>query len=119
MGSVLAPGVPHRLTSCAARALESGIEPTCPALSGRLLTTELPGKSDGCFGYSSINALSKALFNLSYISNYNIANLTKSCKIIVQVHIFYNDLINEIINKTNNIPTKFDLYITTTSLILY
>ena len=57
MGSVLAPGVPHRLTSCAARALESGIEPTCPALSGRLLTTELPGKSDGCFPVIILKAI--------------------------------------------------------------
>ena len=28
---------------------------------------------------------------------------------------FYEDLINEIIKFTNNIPVKFDLYITTTS----
>ena len=71
---------------------------------------------DDKYGYSSINALSKALFNLPYISNYNIVNLTKSCQIIVQAHIFYYYLIDEIVNKTNNIPAKFDLYITTTSL---
>ena len=33
--------------------------------------------------------------------------------IAVQVHIYYIDLIYEIINKTNNIPVQFDLYITT------
>ena len=31
----------------------------------------------------------------------------------MQTHIFYIDLLNEIINKTNNIPIKFDLYIST------
>ena len=73
---------------------------------------------DDKYGYSSINSLSKALFNLSYIVNYNIDNLKISCKIMIQAHVFYYDLINEIINKTNNIPSKFDLFITTTSLIL-
>ena len=34
----------------------------------------------------------------------------------MQAHIFYEDLIIEIINKTNNIPSKFDLYISTTSV---
>ena len=71
---------------------------------------------DDKYGYSSINSLSKALFNLSYIVNYNIDNLKISCKIMIQAHVFYYDLINEIINKTNNIPSKFDLFITTTSL---
>ena len=33
-------------------------------------------------------------------------------KIAVQVHLFYLDLIKDIVNKTNNIPVKFDLYIT-------
>ena len=33
------------------------------------------------------------------------------CLVAVQAHIFYEDLINEIVNKTNNIPVKFDLYI--------
>ena len=32
-------------------------------------------------------------------------------KIAIQVHLFYLDLIEDIINKTNNIPVKFDLYI--------
>ena len=71
---------------------------------------------DDKYGYSSINALSKALFNLPFISNYNIDNLTLSCQIIIQAHLFYYDLLDEIINKTNNIPTKFDLFITITSL---
>ena len=32
---------------------------------------------------------------------------------MIQVHIYYIDLLSEIINKTNNIPVPFDLYITT------
>ena len=69
-------------------------------------------------GYSSINSLSKALFNLSYknINNTNLFFLLDNKKLAVQVHIFYEDLINEIIIKTNNIPINFDLYITTTNL---
>ena len=42
--------------------------------------------------------------------------MTLSCQIIVQAHIFYYDLIKEIINKTNNIPAKYNLFITTDSL---
>ena len=34
----------------------------------------------------------------------------------MHVHIYYEDLINIIINKTNNIKIDFDLYITTTSI---
>ena len=45
--------------------------------------------------------------------NYNLLNLENICLVAVQAHVFYDDLINEIIEKTNNIPVKFDLYITT------
>ena len=59
---------------------------------------------DEKYGYCSINALSKALFNLSYRNtNYNLSKLKQECLIAVQAHIFYEDLVNEIINKTNNI----------------
>ena len=69
---------------------------------------------DNNFGYASINSFSKALFNLSfdhhkYVFNY----LNNRCIIAIQAHIFYNELLFEIINKTNNIPINFDLYITT------
>jgi hypothetical protein len=71
---------------------------------------------DDKFGYSSINSLSKALFNLTYREeNYNIINLSSICKVAVQAHIFYEDLIMDIINKTNNIPIKYDFFISTTS----
>ena len=69
------------------------------------------------YGYATLNALSKALFNLSYRnSKYNLFNLLNESKIAIQAHIFYKDLILDIINKTNNIPVKFDLFISTTSI---
>ena len=72
---------------------------------------------DYILGYASINALSKALFNISYRKeNYNLEALKINCKIAIQAHIFYEDLIEDIIKKINNIPVKFDLFISTTSL---
>ena len=72
---------------------------------------------DDKYGYSSINALSKALFNLPYIlENINNLNSTYFSKIIVQINIFNDDMINEIINKIKNIPIKFDLFISTYSI---
>ena len=54
----------------------------------------------------------KTLFALPYSPiKYKLLNLKKMCLVAVQAHIFYEDLINEIVNKTNNIPVKFDLYI--------
>ena len=66
---------------------------------------------DEKYGYASINSLSKALFNLSYISIYNIINLNEKTKIAVHIHLYYDEFLSIIINKTNNIPCKFDLYI--------
>jgi len=72
---------------------------------------------DQKYGYASINALSKALFNINFRdNNYNLSNLINSTKVAIQVHVFYFDLIDEITKKTNNIPVKFDLYITTVSI---
>ena len=70
---------------------------------------------DERYGYGAINALSKSLFNLPFRNpnHYNLSNLMNNCLVAVQAHIFYQDLLNEIINKTNNIPVKFDLYIST------
>ena len=67
-------------------------------------------------GYSYLNSLSKALLNLNFSSNqYYLNDLNNKSKIAVQAHIFYEHLISEIINKINNIPVKFDLYISTIS----
>ena len=71
---------------------------------------------DQKYGYASINSLSKAIFNLPYKKyKSNLSNLQNKCKVAIQAHIFYDDLIFDIINKTNNMPTLFDLYISTTS----
>ena len=74
-------------------------------------------KNDNLLGYANINSFSKALYGLPFIldniNNFNIENLEKDVFILVQVHVYYTDLIIEIINKTNNIPIPFDLYITT------
>ena len=63
---------------------------------------------DEKYGYASINSLSKAIFNLSYSkSNYSIGEN----KIAVLLHIYNEDSIKEIINKINNIPYIYDLFI--------
>ena len=73
---------------------------------------------DKKYGYASINSLSKALFNNPYKElKLNFLNFNKtSSNFAIQVHLYYIDLINEIINKTNNIPFNFDLFISTDSL---
>ena len=64
------------------------------------------------YGYAYLNYFSKAIFNIDNNVLYDFTNLNDKCKIAVQAHIYYEDLIEDIINKTNNIPVKFDLYIT-------
>ena len=70
-------------------------------------------ESDKKYGYASLNSLSKALFNLSYINNYSFIIFNTSSKIAIQAHVYYENLISEIAQKTNNIPVKYDLYIST------
>ena len=65
------------------------------------------------FGFLYLNLLSKAIFNLDYNVENNIKYLKNITKVAIQVHLFYLDLIKDIINKTNNIPVKFDMYIST------
>lgn len=43
-------------------------------------------------------------------------NIFEIIQVAVQAHIFYEDLALDIINKTNNIPIKFDLFISTISI---
>ena len=69
------------------------------------------------FGFGNLNALSKAIFNLSFNNKtYNYSNLNNCVNVAIQAHIFHIDLVDEIINITNNIPVKFDLYITTNNI---
>ena len=72
---------------------------------------------DERYGYGSINALSRSLFDIPFRNwNYNLSSLMKNCLVAVHAHIFYKHLLDEIITKTNNIPTKFDLYISTDTM---
>ena len=71
---------------------------------------------DEKYGYASINSLSKAIFNLPYVQRYSLNDLNELNYIAIQAHIFYEDLINEIIEKTNNIPVKYHLFISTDSV---
>jgi hypothetical protein len=73
---------------------------------------------DEKYGYASINSFSRALFELPFKeNNYNILYLDKRCVIAIHAHVYYEDLINEIILKSNNMPIKFDLFISTISFI--
>ena len=68
---------------------------------------------DSKYGYSSLNSFSKALFNLPFNEKmFNYIYLKNQKIIAIQVHLFYVDLLTEIINKTNNIPFLYDLFIT-------
>ena len=44
---------------------------------------------DDKYGYASINALSKAIFHIPYVTNYNLEISKNECIIAVQVHIYY------------------------------
>ena len=71
---------------------------------------------DKTYGYASINSFSKSLFNLPFRRNntFNIYN-NHEITIAIQVHVFYEDLVMEIINKLNLISFKYDLFISTIS----
>lgn len=72
---------------------------------------------DERYGYGSINALSKSLFDIPFRNwNHNLSNLMNNCLVAVHAHIFYKHLLNELINKINNIPIKFDLYLSTDTI---
>ena len=73
---------------------------------------------DEKYGYASINSLSKAIFNKDYKEiNINFKYFNIRPIIAIQVHIFYDELVKDIINKVNNIPFEYDLYISTNCLI--
>ena len=76
-------------------------------------------ENNDVYGYAYLNYFSKAIFNLEDNIIYDLSSLENKCKIAVQVHLFYEDLIEDIINKTNNIPVLFDLYITFTNSSLF
>jgi len=63
---------------------------------------------DDKYGYASINSLSKAIFNLPYSSN--LTSIDKN-KIAVLLYIHNKYSIEELVNKINNIPYLYDLFI--------
>ena len=73
--------------------------------------------SDDIMGFANINSFSKALYDLPLIlynsSQYNLTYLKKGVYVVVQAHVFYTDILPEVINKTNNIDVPFDLFIST------
>ena len=70
---------------------------------------------DEQYGYASINSFSKSLFNLPFKESNFILDNYQNITIAIQVHVFYEDLLKEIINKLNLIPVKYDLFISTIS----
>ena len=63
---------------------------------------------DDKYGYASINSLSKAIFNISYSEK---CNSIGANKVAILINIYKDISIEEIINKINNIPYIFDLFI--------
>ena len=55
---------------------------------------------------------------MSYNSSkvYDFTKIDKGVNIAVQAHVFHEELIDEMISAINNIPFKFDLYISTNTL---
>ena len=72
-------------------------------------------EKDNTLGYSNINTFSKALYDIPFIDDkkFNLKNLQNDALVLVQAHVFYTELLSEVVEKTNNIPVPFDLYITT------
>ena len=75
-------------------------------------------ETDLKYGYASLNVTTSALeakslyFSRRFIKEKSLLSTSKA-NIAVQIHIFYTDLANEIIDYINNIPEDFDCYITT------
>lgn len=79
---------------------------------------------DEKYGYANINTFSKALYKIPFEkidvlkgtdSTQNEIAQADQVQIAVQIHLFYTDTINEIIEELNKIPYKYDCFISTTS----
>lgn len=67
------------------------------------------------YGYASINSFSKSLFNLPFQEyNFNL-NMYPKIEIAVQIHVYYEEIVKELIDKLNLIPLKYNLFISTIS----
>ena len=70
---------------------------------------------DEKFGYSSINAFSKSILDMPFQIS-NLSFFDNKTSIAIHIHVFYEELLNEILSKINLIPFKYDLFISTTSV---
>ena len=74
---------------------------------------------DEKYGYNNINTLSKAICGLPFDIKLNVftekTETVSTPKIAVQVHAFYTDLLDEVIENLNRIPVPFDVYVSTDS----
>lgn len=78
---------------------------------------------DRKYGYANINMASRALFDLPAERGITVLDaaspvcsgdaLAAQPKIAVQIHLFYTDLMDEIIREINKIPYPFDCFIST------
>lgn len=73
---------------------------------------------DQKYGYANINTLSKALFDIPF-DNVELTtkkeknSLKNEKKIAVQIHLYHDDLSEEIKDQLDNIPYSFDCFVTT------
>lgn len=77
---------------------------------------------DKKYGYTNINAASKAIYGLPYnldgvviLDRKSPRELISDKKIAIQVHVFYLDIFEELIEYLEKIPFEFDLYISVNS----
>jgi lipopolysaccharide biosynthesis protein len=73
---------------------------------------------DRKYGYANINTLSKAICGIPFdgelvVVNHKPDETYPPSRIAVQIHLFYTDIIDEIIENLNHIPYTFDCYIST------
>ena len=70
---------------------------------------------DEKFGYLTINSFSKSILDLPFEIS-NLSFFDNKTSIAIHIHVFYEELLNEILIKLNLIPFKYDLFISTTSI---
>ena len=72
-------------------------------------------ENNSVLGYANINTFSKALYKIPFIDDnkFNLINLKTNALVLVQAHVYYTELLADIVIKSNNFPVPFDLYITT------
>lgn len=74
---------------------------------------------DKKFGYTNINTLSKAIYNLPFNQSNSIVLDKKTPKfkgnhkVAIQIHAFYIDVLKELLQNLKEMPIEFDLYIST------